>query len=134
MLTINNKSDYGLLIVEKLHKQKEYIPLSKIVDNTKLPARFIARIAADLVRCGILESREGKIGGYKLAKNPDKITLYEFLKVFEEDMQLTKCQNPDYNCDFQTICNHNNFFRQKLTTILVHELNNWTLMDVIKKH
>lgn len=132
MLTINNRSDYGLLIISKLLNNTDYVSLSKLVHNTNLPQRFIARVAADLVRSGILASREGKVGGYRLAKNPKSVTLYEFLKIFEEDMRLTKCQRPDYHCDFEKMCSHNNFFRIKLTNILVKELNNWTLMDVLK--
>lgn len=133
MFTINNKSDYGLLILENLAQSTGYIPLSHLVEKTHLPQRFIARIAADLVRNGILESREGKIGGYKLAKRLDKVTLFDFLKIFEEDLHLVKCQMEQYVCNYKTICSHNAFFRKKLTTIVAKELNKWTLGDMIKK-
>lgn len=131
MFAISNKVDYGLLIISKLSRADEYIPLSRIVEETRLPHRFTARIAADLVRHGILISREGKIGGYKLAKELKKITLLEFLKIFEQDIGITKCQDPQYKCSFEHLCSHHSFFRNKLTTIFTKELNNWTLKDLI---
>ncbi len=133
MFTINNKSDYGLLILENLVQSERYVPLSHLVEKTHLPQRFIARIAADLVKNGILESREGKIGGYRLAKKLNTVTLFDFLKIFEEDLHLVKCQMEQYVCNYKTICSHNEFFRKKLTTIVAKELNKWTLEDMVKR-
>lgn len=133
MFTINNKSDYALLMVSHLADRKEFVPLSVLVRETKLPQRFIARIASDLVKHDILESREGKVGGYKISKSLKEITLFEFFKIFEEDLRLVKCQLPGYECNFEVMCGHNNLFRGKLTGILVKELTKWTLQDIIKK-
>ncbi|MBI4004873.1 Rrf2 family transcriptional regulator [Candidatus Roizmanbacteria bacterium] len=131
MFTLTNKSDYGLIIISKLVRRPEYIPLSKIVSQTQLPQRFIARIAADLVRSGILISKEGKDGGYRLAKDLDDITLFDFLTVFEPDLHIVKCQQPKYHCNFEYSCNHHAFFTKKLKNIFMQELRTWTLGDFI---
>lgn len=132
MFTINNKSDYALVLLGQLiKKEKDFVPLSKLVKKTQLPPRFVARIAADLVRHGILASKEGKIGGYKIVKKLSKVTLFEFLKVFEKDVYLVKCQNSKYHCDFKKVCNHNYSFSKKLTGIVTKELHRWTLGDFI---
>ncbi|QQG44782.1 MAG: Rrf2 family transcriptional regulator [Candidatus Roizmanbacteria bacterium] len=132
MFTINNKSDYALLLVSHISSKKEFIPLSRLVVETKLPKRFIARIAADLARNGILESKEGKDGGYRLMKSLSKISLFDFLRVFEKDLRLVKCQISGYQCDFNRLCTHKNQLRQKIAGIFVNQLTNWTLQDLIK--
>lgn len=133
MFTLSSKPDYALLLISQLLDKSEYIPLSQLVKNTKLPKRFIARIASDLVKNGILKSREGKIGGYKLMKQLNKINLFDFLKIFEPEFHLVKCQDPKYKCEFIDMCNHNTPLKIKLTGIISKELTNWTLKDVYEK-
>jgi Rrf2 family protein len=133
MLTVNKKSDYGLLIISKLSVESdEYVPLSKLVDRTRLPRRFIARIAADLSKNGILASKEGKIGGYKLAKKLQEISLYDYLSIFDEGISTVKLNDVESKFDMTHMCAHNTFFNVKLTKILVRELSHWTLADFIK--
>jgi Rrf2 family protein len=133
MLTVNKKSDYGLLIISKLAADtSEYVSLSKLVEKTRLPQRFIARIAADLAKNGILASKEGKVGGYKLVKKLDDVTLYDYLSIFDKGISMTKINHADTKFDMTHMCVHNTFFSIKLSKILIKELSNWTLADFIK--
>lgn len=131
MFTISNKSDYGLILLSHLVDKDEYISLKHLVESTNLPPRFIARIAAELVHHNILLSREGKIGGYKLAKSLEKISLYDYLSFFEDDFSVVKCEKDGYVCQFLGICGHNVFFRDIVSTILKKELKQWSLADII---
>lgn len=132
MFAISNKSDYGLLLVSRLSDKTDFISLSRLIEETRLPERFVARIASELVKGGILESREGKIGGYRLAKKLDTIPLSEFFKLFE-DTEMVKCLGPDYTCKYENICGHHSFFRGKLQSLLWKELDKWSLADIIKQ-
>ncbi|MBI3620355.1 Rrf2 family transcriptional regulator [Candidatus Roizmanbacteria bacterium] len=132
MFTLNNKVDYGLLLVAELSKKNDYVPLSQLVEETQLPQRFIARIASDLVKHGVLASREGKIGGYKLAVDLKRVTLLDFIKMFERRLNLVKCEEHGYVCRFESSCVHKFFFRNKLNAILNTELKRWTLADLFK--
>lgn len=135
MLTVNKKSDYGLSIISKLAAQHgEYVPLSKLVEKTFLPQRFVARIAADLVRNGILESKEGKIGGYKLIKKLEEVSLYDYLKIFNDEISTVQFKQNNTKVDQPQMCVHNTFFSLKLSKILIKELSQWTLADFIKHH
>jgi len=132
MLTITKQSDYGILFLENLIGKKDFIPLSELVEKTHLPKRFLARIAATLVKNKVVESREGKVGGYKLAKNLNKITLHDFLKFFEKDVAVCRCFDDDYCCDYEGICQHQSFIRTKLNDVLIKELKRYTLNDLLK--
>ncbi|MEN9328259.1 MAG: hypothetical protein RI947_1067 [Candidatus Parcubacteria bacterium] len=133
MFAINNKTDYGLLLISQLRERTEYTSLSRLVQETKLPQRFIARIAAELVKAGILVSREGKVGGYKIVKDLHDISLMDYLEYFEDKLEMVKCTDEGYDCKFAGICQHGASFKTKLNSIVRTELSKWTLADFMNK-
>lgn len=132
MFTINNKADYALILISSLIDQNGFIPLSELVHNVHLPPRFLARIASELVKHDILQSREGKVGGYKLIRDLKKVTLFEFLNIFNKETNIVKCQKVRFNCLYGEVCNHKSFFKTTLNNIFLSELKKWTLEDLLK--
>lgn len=133
MLNITKQSDYGILFVSSLMGKNEYVPLSELVKKTKLPNRFLARIASMLAKNNIVDSREGKVGGYKLSQKAYTITLYDYLKIFEGELAISKCSKPNYDCPWEYMCKHRSFLRHTLHTIVSKELKKWKLVSLFKK-
>jgi len=132
MLTISNQSDYGILLITSLVGKKDYIPLSELLEKTKLPKRYLARIASVLSKNKIIKSKEGKIGGYKLVADLDKVTLFDYLKIFESDFHLSKCNDKDFDCQFRNICKHRTFLKDKLDQIIYTQLKKISLNQLLK--
>lgn len=133
MLNITKQSDYAMLFVSYLNgKNDRYVPLSELIKETKMPQRFLARIAAELVKQKIVESKEGKVGGYKLSEKAQNTSLYDFLKIFEGDLSFVKCSEPDYKCPWVYMCKHKSFLRHTLHKLVAQELKNWKLRDLFK--
>ncbi len=131
MLKLSKKSDYGLLIISKLLHTDEFVSLSKLVEHTKLPLRFLARISAVLAHNGVLMSREGRVGGYKLGKRFSQLSVYDFLLIFENNLNMTQCQNKNGKpCTFEEICNHKDQVRGKLHTIILQDLKKVQLSEL----
>lgn len=130
MLTLNKQSDYALIIISQLLKKEEFIPLSELVDNTNLPKRFLARIAATLVNRKLLISREGRVGGYKLAAAINTITMFDFLHIFERQLNFLDCMKHSYKCKFEKVCVHRHAIRSKLNDVVLNELKKTRLMDL----
>ncbi len=130
MLTITRQSDYGILLISYLAGKDNYVPLSKIVKEIKLPSRFLARIAAKLAKSKIIVSREGKIGGYKLTDKVNTLTLYQYLKIFEKDIALTKCADLRYKCPWEKLCHHKSFFQHHLHKVIVSAFKRFKLKDL----
>lgn len=133
MFNISKKTDYALLLISYLIGRDNYSPLSKLTQETKLPKRFLAQIGSALAKNMIIQSREGKDGGYKLIKAPNKINLYKFLTIFEGELRFVKCEAGDGQCQWEFFCKHKNTLRNKLNKVVIGELNNWTLADIITK-
>ena len=132
MFTMSNKTDYGLILLGQLRKEEKFVPLAELVEKTHLPQRFIARIASDLVKAGILMSREGKVGGYKVAKKLTDINLLDYLKIFEGNVETVKCNAGKYNCRFEEFCQHKHSLSIVISSVITTELKKWTVADVIK--
>jgi len=81
MFTISSESDYGLIIISSLLKNDSYVSLTDVVWKTDLPQHYLARIAGTLVRHGLLTSREGRDGGYKITAKVKQISLFDYLMI-----------------------------------------------------
>ncbi|NTU72866.1 Rrf2 family transcriptional regulator [Candidatus Roizmanbacteria bacterium] len=131
MLTLSNKTDYSLILLGFLAEADGYVSMHQLIEQTKLPRRFLARIASELVSHGILESKEGKTGGYKLKKQLSETRLVDVIEVFENNTSLLRCNKKD-NCQYKHICKHHCAINETLTTIIRTELQKWTLDRVFK--
>lgn len=130
MLTLSKQADYGLLLLSLLN-DKKVISLSQLIEKTKLPKRFLARIAARLAEHKIVESKEGRMGGYKLNSNIDKITFYDYLKIFEGELNLIDCDIKKTPCGWDKICSHKYFLKNKLKKRITEEFKKYRLIDLI---
>ena len=130
MLKLSKKSDYGLLIISKLLHTDEYVSLSKLVEHTKLPLRFLARISAVLARHGVLASREGRVGGYKLGKQFAVLTAFDFLSIFENNLNMTGCQDPNGKCKFEHMCKHKDSVKLRLHAVILRDLKKVQLSEL----
>jgi len=131
MLTITKQSDYGIILLSYIYKKNNQICLSDLINETKLPQRFLARIAAKLVKEGLLKSREGKGGGYQIAERLKKISLYDYLKIFEENVMICDCGDINYQCDYEDVCCHKSVLKEKVNKIIVAQLKKVKLLQLI---
>lgn len=131
MLTLNKQSDYGLIILHKLAKEKQIVPLSRLVEETKLPPRFLARIAAVLVKHKLLLSREGRIGGYTLSPSIKKYSMFDYLSIFEKNITFLTCLTTKKKCKYDSICCHKTNIKKKLNDIVLTQLKHITLLEIL---
>ncbi len=108
-MKFSRKTDYGIILIQSLRhtfSKKGYIPLSEISRNQKLPLPFLEKLAEMLRKKGYLESKRGPEGGYRLMKDPRRITLQELIDVFEEPemMRCMKSSHPEKYCPFVELC------------------------------
>ena len=132
MLTLNKQSDYGLIILHKLSEEKKLVPLSRLVEETRLPPRFLARIAAILVKKKLLISREGRIGGYILSPSITTLSLFDYLSIFEKNLTFLKCLTTKKKCKYDSVCCHRLNIKTKLNDIVLNQLKHITLLEIFK--
>jgi len=76
-------------ISDKIRRgETEYISTKVISDLLNIPKPTLSVIFNNLIRAGILESKEGINGGVRFAKNPEQITLLDILTAIENQKSL----------------------------------------------
>jgi len=130
MFNLPKQADYGLIILSLLIKEDKQTSLSSLIKTTKLPQRFLARIAATLVHSGLLKSKEGRVGGYIVTKKVSTINLLDYLKIFSGDVNFCSCNGG--HCDYEKICQHKNFLQKRLNQLVEVQLKKVKLLELFK--
>lgn len=68
--------------------ETEYISTKVMSDLLNIPKPTLSVILRNLMRAGILQTKEGINGGVRMAKSEDKITLLDLLTAIESDKPL----------------------------------------------
>jgi len=92
------RGEYALraLIVLGLNYDQPVVRIQTISKLQNIPKRFLEQILNDLKSAGILESRRGVAGGYRLRLPPDKITLAEVIRYIEGPLAPVSCVSERY--------------------------------------
>lgn len=65
--------------------------LKDLASRQEIPFKYIESIVPPLVKNGLIESRHGKGGGYRITKDPSEYTIGEILRVTEGDLSPVAC-------------------------------------------
>lgn len=85
-MEISCKSEYALLALIELavvYDSGEPLQIRQISAQQNIPDRYLEQLLATLRRGGIVRSQRGAKGGYLLAREPWKITLFDVLACLE---------------------------------------------------
>lgn len=63
----------------------------EISEAMDIPDKYLPQILGALVRAGIARSTVGRLGGYELARSPDRISLREVVETAEGPIRSPKC-------------------------------------------
>lgn len=97
-MQINVTTDYAIRVVLYLAVKNSITPSSEIASAMGIPKSYILKITNKLQDAGIAERIVGARGGFMLTKNPEKINLYEIIKIMEPTMKINRCLEDDEYC------------------------------------
>jgi Rrf2 family protein len=79
-------------------------PAEEISKKLSIPKEFISKILQSLTESGLIESKKGKAGGFKLAKHPSKIKLIEIVQAVDGLESFNTCVLGFPNCSAENPC------------------------------
>ena len=106
-MKLSKKSEYGLRALVELTQAYGVTPLrrSEIAERQQIPVGFLETVLLELKRAGILGSRPGANGGFRLIKSPRDISLGQVIRTLDGPLApiacvsqtaYQKCQNCPY--------------------------------------
>jgi Rrf2 family protein len=105
-MKLSVRGEYALraILVLGLNYDQPLVRIQAISDHQNIPKRFLEQILNDLKSAGVVQSKRGVAGGYRLAKKPEEITLAAVVRHIEgalapvscvSEMFYEKCTCPD---------------------------------------
>jgi Rrf2 family transcriptional regulator, cysteine metabolism repressor len=91
-MRVTAKGEYATQAV--LHLTRQYpdvVTIQDISQRHHIPLKYLEQILLELKHGGILESRRGVHGGYTLARNPNKISVGEVLRIVDGAFTESSC-------------------------------------------
>jgi Rrf2 family protein len=90
---LSQKAKYALRALLMLAEQPDadMVMIADIAEREKVPRKFLEAILVDLRKRGLLDSRRGKYGGYRLAKPADAISFGEIIRIVDGPLAPLPC-------------------------------------------
>ncbi len=92
-MKLSLRGEYALraLLVLGLKYGDAVVRIQTISEHQNIPKRFLEQILNDLKSAGIVQSRRGVAGGYRLARPPQEITLAAVVRHVEGALAPVSC-------------------------------------------
>ena len=105
-MKLSTKTRYGarVLIELALKINKGAVKASKISSSQNISVKYLEQILGTLKHAGFVKSVRGAKGGHMLAKEPDKISLGQVVRLFEGQADLVACVSSPGNCEMAVDC------------------------------
>lgn len=133
MLRLSREAGLGLLLLSsllQLQKGKS-LGLRQWAEERDLPYRFLSKIAVKMKQAGLIKSKEGRGGGYSLAKGAKRVRLSEVMRVLEGRIKPVRCMR-GVRCGVEAECGHRRLMR-RLAIVIEQELEGLRLEDLVKE-
>jgi Rrf2 family protein len=92
-MKLSVRGEYALraLLVLGLNYDEQVVRIQTISEQQNIPKRFLEQILNDLKSAGVVQSRRGVAGGYRLARRPEEITLAVVIRHIEGALAPVSC-------------------------------------------
>jgi Rrf2 family protein len=105
-MRLTRAAEYAIRCIVYLSQQGRGVLASKndIAERAEIPPHFLAKIAQDLARAGLIDIRQGPKGGFVLLKEPREITLLEVVETMIGEIYLNDCVAKPSSCNALRAC------------------------------
>jgi Rrf2 family protein len=133
MLKLTKKADYGLIALKHLALRSAAGSASTkdIADTYGIPVPLLSKILQRMAKNGFLKSEQGTNGGYRLARDPRRITALEVIRAIDGPIILTSCFTEQSECNHSDRCSVREPLR-KLHEGILRLLESITIFDICR--
>jgi Rrf2 family transcriptional regulator, iron-sulfur cluster assembly transcription factor len=92
-MMLSTKGRYAVMAMVELARDESAAPvtLSVIAERQQIPLAYLEQIFARLKRAEVVDSVRGPGGGYRIAGNPEDISIAAIVLAAEEHITMTRC-------------------------------------------
>ena len=103
MIRLTKLTDYGVVLLTHFaaHEERDAFTARELALATGLPQPTVGKLLKELTHEGLLASHRGLKGGYRLAREAQRITVADVITALDGPIALTEC-----NSDRPGLCEH----------------------------
>lgn len=105
MKVLNKHTDYAVRALIGLGmKPGTRMSAKKLSEAQGVPYQFLRRILQELIKSGLVNSKEGAGGGVMLAVDPGSIGVRDVIEIFQGRVQVSECMFRKQLCSNRANC------------------------------
>ena len=137
-MKLSLRGEYALraLVVLGLNYGQHVLRIQMISEQQNIPKRFLEQILNDLKSAGIVESKRGIAGGYRLRRAPARITLAEVIRHIEGPLAPLSCVSERFyepcSCPNEDTCGIRSVMKE-VRDAISKILDNVTVADLCER-
>lgn len=131
MLRIGKLTDYATVLMTWLAtRQDEVLAASELAELSRLELPTVSKLLKQLTAAGLIESRRGIHGGYRLAFPASEISVLQIVVAMEGPMRMTECSAQTGACEHEKHCSIQHSWR-RISRMVESVLKSAKLVDLI---
>lgn len=95
-MRLSGRIDFAIRAAAELSRHRDYVALAAIAEAQDLPVDYVRAAMGDLRRAGIVTTRRGREGGYKLARPADQVTLADIIRAVDGPLTAVRGTRPEH--------------------------------------
>lgn len=132
MLRVSKLTDYATVIMTVLADAADSVVSAQdVAARARLELPTVSKLLKQLAHANLVESFRGVNGGYRLARDPARITIAEIVTAMEGPIGMTECSAHAGLCDHESHCGVRVNW-QRINQAIAHALASVTLADMLK--
>ena len=133
MKLITRDTDYAIRALSCVAGSKDKVfTVDDLSQRLDVPKPYLRKILQILNKSGILKSFKGRGGGFSLMVDPEKISIFNLIEIFQGPFQLSEHLFKGEKCPMVRTCR----LKKKLDLVervIMKELKFFTIESMIKK-
>ncbi|WP_160662529.1 Rrf2 family transcriptional regulator [Colidextribacter sp. OB.20] len=97
-MLITRETEYALRILRALSRG-EQLPAAAVAQREHMSKAVTLKILKCLHAAGLVDSRRGPSGGYRLERPCEELYLWDLFCAMGDPFLVNRCQQPDYHCE-----------------------------------
>ncbi|HEX3685008.1 MAG TPA: Rrf2 family transcriptional regulator [Bryobacteraceae bacterium] len=135
MLRLTKKADYSLIALRHFAaRQRETgqaVSAKEVSDGCGIPLPVLSKLLQKLGKAGFLLSEFGTNGGYRLARDPSRISALEVIRAIDGPIVLANCFTENAHCGHSGRCTVKRPLK-KIHDAILRLLNSVSIEDMLQ--
>ena len=105
-MNLTSRSRYALKVMLDLarHRSDQLVRRQDIVRREGIPAKYLDQILVRLRRSALIVSVRGRAGGFRIARQPEDISMWDIFRGVEDGIYPVECVDEQEDCRFAVSC------------------------------